>query len=197
VALACATDPKEATKANFAKALQAHHDEEKACLNVAVRFPYEAEKGAGTLEVLRELAARGLLTASETRKTVQQVALFGAPPTTKVNATAFALSDTGKAVSREQTGWTHSTDFCFGAPQVVDVTSFTEPADMLGIRMSRVKYTYRVEEVADWARSEVLQRHSKELAWALTSKTAPVEATAALVLMNDGWVHEEAAKMGK
>ncbi|MEO8184800.1 MAG: hypothetical protein ABI895_38825 [Deltaproteobacteria bacterium] len=192
-ALAC-SNPKDATKPNFFKALQAYHDEAKACLRVDVRFPYEAERGSSTLPVLQELAAQGLLAASDTKKVVQQVALFGAPPTRKVDATAFALSDTGKAVSREETGWTHSTAFCFGTPKVVEVTSFTEPADMMGVRISQVTYTYQVNDVADWADSETLRKHSPELARAVASKETPAQNKAALVLMNDGWVHEEVAK---
>jgi hypothetical protein len=191
--LAC-SNPKDATKSNFSRALQAYHDEAKACLRVDVRFPHEAEKGSSTLPVLQELAARGLLTANDTQKVVQQVALFGAPPTRKVDATAFALSDAGKAISREETGWTHSTAFCFGTPKGVEVTSFTEPADMMGVRISQVTYTYQVNDIADWADSETLRKHSRELARAVASKGTPAQNKAALVLMNDGWVHEEVAK---
>ncbi len=67
-------------------------------------------------------------------------------------------------------------------------TSYTEPADMMGLRASQVRYRYRLEDIAPWAQSAALRSALPRLASALDKPEG--EDKAALILTSEGWQHE-------
>ena len=194
------SDPKKANESNFSKAIDAYFTEEKACINAptggvkpagqddkTTDFSlYVMEKpmfsfGNGA-EYIDALVTVGLLKMKTGTVSVEG---FGGKKDTAVKI--YELTDAGtKAFSKpdpEARG-----KFCYGTPQVDEVTQFTEPAAMFGMTVSQVNFTYHIENQADWANSPVLQKAypnlKKNVGKSLTGK-------ATLLLTNNGWVHNE------
>lgn len=85
------------------------------------------------------------------------------------------LTDAG----RQAQAWHEQHGFCIGTKVVDDVLQWTEPTRASDVQVSRVSYTWRISRVPTWARAPAFQ--------ALQGMDEPVEATATLRKMNDGW----------
>jgi hypothetical protein len=81
------------------------------------------------------------------------------------------------------------TDLCFGKHRVQAIRSSTVPADFMGMRMSRVTYTWKLEP-EPWTSDPAIRTAFPAIAEALDKPEG--EATDALVLTNKGWVNEHA-----
>ncbi|MDF9428923.1 hypothetical protein EM868_03790 [Cupriavidus gilardii] len=81
--------------------------------------------------------------------------------------------------------------FCTGKYTVVEVDNFTEPSDTMGVKVSRVNYRYKVEGADDWAKSEGVRANYKNFA---EQVQGDAQGKAALILTNDGWMHERLFK---
>ena len=77
--------------------------------------------------------------------------------------------------------------FCMGKYRVSEVTGFTEPADAMGMKISKVIYTYGVEGAPDWVKRPEILKANPNVAPDLDPKASK---NAVLILTNDGWVHE-------
>ena len=79
---------------------------------------------------------------------------------------------------------------CYGDKVVDEIAVFTPPTvDGKGDTVSRVNYTYKVVNVADWAKNEAIQKHFEGLKEELVSTDVPLKGKAALILTNNGWMH--------
>lgn len=113
------------------------------------------------------LVDAGLLTKRDT----EVKAMFG----NKMEpATEYQVTDTGKYT-------------------VVEVNNFTEPSDMMGVKLSQVNYRYKVEGADDWAKSEGMRANYKNFAEQIQGD---IQGKAAVILTNDGWMHERLFKRG-
>ena len=78
---------------------------------------------------------------------------------------------------------------CYATAEVIDVTNFTEPAEVMGVKASNVKFTYRLKDVASWASDPTIVANYN---WLPQKISAPsLEDDEDMVLTNNGWVHHK------
>lgn len=99
-------------------------------------------------------------------------------------------TDIGKATIRRDDRGLGPVDICFARRRIESVETFTEPADMAGIRLSRITYRYRLVDVAPWTDSAAIKAAVPTIDQILATPTG--EATDTLVLTNEGWAHQRA-----
>lgn len=120
--------------------------------------------------ILGALAQSGLITLSNTQTRASPGVAQGRP------VMLIDLTEAG----RKANAWNEQNGFCIGTKGVADVLLWTEPTRDSDWPESRVSYTWQIERVPGWARAPAF--HS------LQGMDEPVEATATLRKMNDGWV---------
>jgi hypothetical protein len=198
---ACSVDdPKAASEANFVTALNQHYGDRPEC----VRAGKEADEDGMVAEIMASersrdrsapkldaLAAQGLL-AIET--VAVDVPNFTSGQTDMEEARRYRLTETGRAALRpegQRSGFGRSaSEFCYGRRDVVALTNFTEPADVMGVRATSVSYEYDLADVPDWAKAETVNRAFPEIAKALDGTKSDSDD---LVLTKAGWVHHRDA----
>lgn len=79
-------------------------------------------------------------------------------------------------------------NLCYGTREVVEVTDFTEPQQILTYMASTVNYTSVMAGVEEWATDERLLEELPEMQSAILDETAR-EDSADMVLTDNGWVH--------
>lgn len=191
--LVACSSPKDASKSNFSNAIQAYMDTQKGvCIALPgdkIPFTLQHEDPMGlnltgnNKKNADALVDAGLLSRKETR--------IKRPwkPDETIPASEYQLTDEGrKYFTDENSGIFSDQAFCTGKYTVVDVDNFTEPSDMMGVKVSQVNFRYKADDLADWAKSDALRAANKDF----SKKTqGDLEGSAALVLTNDGWVHEQ------
>lgn len=214
LALAGCSDPKDATKDNFKVAIDNWIKKTPACVGVptspvtpAARaewngFPKFVDASSTKSSMQQEsrqrqaapfdaLVGAGLLSASNTEIGVDS-GMFGGR-LRQLPVKAYVLTDAGKAAvvtKGEKTQYSEpSYAFCYGTPTVDEVVQFTEPGDIIGIRASQVAYRYHLADVPAWARANAMKAAFPEIKRDLEPT---IERKAAVILTNDGWVHEKA-----
>ncbi len=190
--LAACGNPKDATKSNFSKSIQAYLDTQHGlCAALpAMEVPFTLEnKGGFNADAKKRadaLVDAGLLTKRDT----EIKAMFG---NRMEPATEYQVSDFGKTHLTPKAADTlgRQDAFCSGKYVMVDVDNFTEPSDMMGMKVFRVNYRYKVDGIADWAKSEALRTSYKNIA---EQSKGDIKSKAALILTNNGWIHERLFK---
>lgn len=192
----CGGDIKAANEVNFQNALNAHYAEFKECLNVG-RKPnsvgiigeiQQREKGKSKEALFfHGLEELGLLESVAYPKESRNWGKI-----TVTNYIGYKFTDEGKAFLRPaelDVGFfsTGNPKLCYATREVVEVTSFTEPADFNGVKASSVKYTYKLTDVAPWVNSPVIAIKFRRLPNDLASES--LDSDDELVLTNNGWVH--------
>jgi hypothetical protein len=178
----CSGDPKAARKANFKAALQDWFERNPVCTTLAlmsdIPIVKEARDRSDTAAIDAAVAA-GLLSVESFR----QVPPFGRTPE---DYRRYRSTDAGKAAIRA--GMMGSVDICFARRAVESIDSFTAPADMAGIHLSRVTYRYRLADVAPWTNDAAIKAALPAIGQILAK--SPEAATDTLVLTSEGWKHE-------
>lgn len=186
VALSGCSDPQAASNENFGKAINAFFEAHPACL-LATRkeLPLKIEQDGYPWNVdarkhLDALAKVGLLTATDTQGTTG-TGLFKANHRYR----QYALSDQGQKL---YTTWGKGNKgFCYGKPEVVEVTNFTDPSPFMGATVSQVSYTFRVKDAAAWSQDPAVKA---AYGAAVVPSGEAVKAKAMVVKTGTGWVHE-------
>lgn len=209
------SNPKAADKKNFETAINDWISKNPPCLSLpsgSVRaadrpadagvFPLYVEaavsnhpmrlenqkKAAAPFEVM---AAAGLLKGEPAE--ITQSGYF-AGPQPKLAVVAYTLTPEGeKAFKPRGEGgfWSSQPGFCYGEPAVKEIVRFTEPGEMMGMTVSQVDYTWQLKNMPEWAKSKPMQDVFPQLA---RDNAETLEGKAAVVLMNEGWVHEKAMR---
>ncbi len=176
--LAGCQDMKKADEANFSAAIQSYLDTRNGlCVGLPGRqYPYQAEHDSALA-----LEDRARLAALEEAGLLRQVGTQEAP--------RYELAPAGEPYlvrgDSQQQGLHDA--FCTGRLVVDSITSFSEPAEAEGLKVSRVNYVYHLQDAAAWLQWSALQKSYPEL----TLFMAPaVQGQALLVLTNKGWVHQ-------
>lgn len=191
--------PKDANKANFAKAINA--ELASSCFSIGgegfaepypkvidLNVPREpkyadevAKKNAEETAPYEALVKVGLLKVEETQdKTMTMFAKEELIPAKK-----YSLTEAGTAALRRP----RHDELCAGHYRVDEVVSFTEPAaNMMGQVVSGITYTYSPADVAPWAKDPAVQAAYPDLVESLKPHQ---QATKAAMLQNDGWVAEK------
>jgi hypothetical protein len=188
---ACGSE-KDANKSNFSKAIQAYLDTQNGlCAGLPAKsVPFTLSPpqmfNTDSIDRANALAAAGLLSTQKT----EVKAMFG----NKMDpATQYDLTEAGKKylVTLGAGTLNQQAAFCTGKDKMVEVDTYTEPADMRGIKVSQVNYHYKVEDAADWAKVEGLRGVYKNFA---DYAKGDIQAKAVLILTGDGWMHERLFK---
>lgn len=211
--LAGCSNPKEASKSNFQHAINDWIEKAPPCLAMpdgtvtaanqkhdslpvyveaaAATRPYAEENRQRHIAPLDALVDAGLLHSTRTEIEQGQGIFVGNGG--KVAVLAYDLTDKGKAALKDEADKSGfggmQPRFCYGKPQVDEVTNFTQPADMMGMTLSQVSYSYHLADLPDWTKNAKVQAAFPALA---TNTAGTRDAKAAVVLTNDGWKHEKA-----
>lgn len=185
-ALTGCSDKKEASKSNFKAAIQEYYDKGfRPCVSISVKdVPFTLEKKG--IYFQREpqkataLVKAGLL--SEKESEVRNNWNGKMEP-----ATEYSLTDEGKKYRAKEPG----VMFCGGEFKVVEVENFTEPADMLGTKVSQVNFTYKVVNAPAWAKNPDVQAAYPAIKDGIADKA---RYKTVLVATSEGWMHERLFK---
>lgn len=189
----CSRDPKAPTKLNFEQVISPHLANQHACIVVSV--PRESPDFRGKHEPVPDLDALvqvGLVekASAMVKPNFNQVDLFH--PNQQVPGVRYQLSkEASKYLHndvriRAMSAMGAEEQLCYADKRLADVLRWTEPAATRGRTITEVTYTYKLVDVANWARNADVERAfftNRELAAADNS----MEAKTTLVLMNDGW----------
>lgn len=214
VALAGCSDPKAASEGNFEAAINGWIANDPPCLTIprSMVTPAEAtedtfpryvdatpgrsaiaEKNRQTqLAAFDALVDAGLMTV-ENRTIRVRHGLFDDQRDLPVRA--YSLSEEGRSaisVNSERTTLIRASErFCYGVPTVADIVQFTEPADAMGFKASQVTYRYQLRDLPSWASNEKMLAAFPQL---VRDTAESLEGRTAVVLTNDGWVHQRAVR---
>lgn len=212
IALAGCSNPKEASKSNFEHAINDWIEKGPPCLDIpdgtvtapGQKYdalpayveatprtqPFAEESRQRRLAPLDALVDAGLFKKATTE--IEQQNMFGGAER-KVAVIAYDFTDAGKAAFSEDAGESimggKRSGLCYGKPHVDEVTNFTQPADMMGMTLSQVSYTYHLADLPAWANNPKVKAAFPDVA---RNTAKSLEAKAAVVLTNDGWKHEKA-----
>ena len=200
---ACGNDPKAATEANFEAALNAHYAQMKQCIRVGSapnadgiiqEFRTDGRVQDKQLSFYNGLVDLGLLDAVSYQKYTKN---FSGQVTGEADWVGYKFSEKGQAFLRPtelDTGAfsTGARQLCYGTPQVVEIVNFTEPVEAMGVKVSSVKYTYKLVDIAPWANEPALSKQYEWLPQRISD--ASIAKDDDLVLTNDGWVHHSVLK---
>lgn len=193
-ALVGCSDPKKASESNFEKATQAWLDTAYPSCFLMSAFPVESKEFdiGNTNKTLHALAGVGVLKEVELSRKEIPANLFQSARTQVQYS--YDLTDEGrkyyKADARKLRDGNLVPGLCIGKAKVVKVEQFSEPGDMMGQKISRVTYTYQVDDLPKWTANEAVIASNRELAALVSSKETPIKETRAFILTNNGWVHE-------
>jgi len=197
------SDPKAANTRNFEKAAQAYLDSKYPYCYFTGNFPAEIKQGSlvsSDAEKFSALASVGLL--STRQETIEEAvpSLFSRkePEIREVEVTIYELTDKGRKyyVEKAKRNWRGEMigGFCFGKAKLIGVDRYTEPADVgfgLSYVASSVRYRYQVGDFPEWAKDERILAQSRELRRDLASRDEPIIEEYAMILTNEGWIHEK------
>lgn len=193
LALAGCSDPKVASEKNFESAMQNYLDSEYPRCYFSSNFPVEKTdfdvlgKNVG----LAALEKAGLLAASEVKREEKQMFTEQTRTVTKLS---YDLTAEGKKYYRAAATKNHRGEamgaICAGKATVKSIGQFTEPAEMMGLKISRVNYEYTVTDLPAWAMRPDVQQAIRGLKADAQSAETPVKGVVGMVLTNNGWVHE-------
>ena len=193
-ALTGCSDPKKANEENFEKAAQTYLDTQYPQCFVVTEFPTETKDFdiTGNNKALHALAQVGIIKEVELSRKEIPKSLWQEQRTDI--RYSFDLTDEGRKFYKNDgqklMNGTTAGGLCVGKAQVVSVDQFSEPGDMMGQKISRVTYSYKVHDLPDWARNEAVVATIRGLAPVIASEKTPIKETRAMILTNNGWVHE-------
>lgn len=188
------SDSKDASEAHFKKAAQTYLETQYPHCFVVTSFPTTTQDFDvnGTNKALHALAKVGVVTEKEISRTEVPERLWQ-PARTDIYY-AYDLTDEGrkyyKADAQQLINGKTAGGLCFGKPQVTAIEQFSEPGERMGQEVSRVTYAYKVTDLPKWATDEIVKANIPGLGNAVASATVPLKETHAMVLTNNGWVHE-------
>ncbi len=194
ILFAC-SNPRDANKHNFKKSLQDFYTDKSMDISLNYNFPLELDTTRLSYKrkskVLNELVTLGLLSSTDLfQKEKAHFLTTNSNQLKKVLWKKYSLTEKGKSVSSK---FSSGTNFCYGKGYVVhEILNFTEPADMLGNRISKVTYNLSSVHIEDWAKeSSVLKEFYHSVLEDINSLSVPLKTQAVLVLTNNGWMHEK------
>lgn len=183
----------DASKSNFSAAIQDYLNTKKgACVVLPKKtMPFTLQK-TGEWNINHEIERSGALVKAGllSGKDTQVKPDFG---NQLVPGIEYSLTDEGKKYLVSDSGETLGPwpALCRGKLTVTAIDTFTEPSDAMGMKISQVKFSYRVENAPDWAKSADLQAVNPQLKKDMSDSASD---KAVLISTSDGWVHENLLK---
>jgi hypothetical protein len=192
VALGGCSNEKKPSPTNFTKAINqylAKHGQ--ACTFFAQTFPIdipvpELKNKYGTAPQMAALEKAGLVRGSDTTAVIR--GMMGAlGPSAPKPVRHYELTDQGRKYFQTKPGaFGQSGAFCYGHETVDSIVKWTEPAAMGPYTQSEVTYTYRIADLAPWAKQSQVQQAFGDIR-ATVSGVSRAGETAGLQLTNKGW----------
>lgn len=205
-ALAGCSSPTAANKTNFARDINASLArscfaiEPSTGLSLGESYPLTVPYAQNWANAAQQAAAKAAAEAGKTNEFVQLDALVKAGLLARRETTikgyfegarivygqeparVYSLTAVGRKYLERAAGG--SLAFCAGHETVDHVLRYTTPTAEEGMTVSSALYTYRITDVAAWARSPAMRAAFPALAHALTESH---ENSAMLVSQNNGW----------
>jgi hypothetical protein len=191
--IGCASK-KDANEKNFSEALNSYLAKKgQVCLGIASTWPVdvnERERGTtvGTAPEMAVLEKIGLVRSHETQ--VESTPLFSTRPV-KARVLRYELTEEGKKFYQEKGGGLAGNkevrgDLCYGQQALDKIIKWEEPTAVGDSKEASVFYTYKIENLAEWAKTPDIQRVFPGIASTIdgAGKTAMNQA---LTLTNQGW----------
>ncbi len=191
ITLTGCSDPKAANEKNLGAAIQAYLDQTYPQCYVRMKFPLEGFVPDSQRRQLEALKSVGFVSEKElSRKEYKE---WGSGETRVNIQSVFDLTDEGRKNYRLDTegyGAGKFGGFCFGKATVKEIVNFTEPSEALGHKITRVNFTYQVDDIPAWARNDGLTAGNQRLRTDIESGKKPAKEEATLIATNKGWIHE-------
>ena len=169
-------DKRSANADNFQRALQDYFGTHPECGALPIDLSFDAPISANDPH-RRQLEA------------MTGVGLLSATPASAAGATQYSVTAAGNAAIRKgDDPFLGGMSLCYAHRRVVKVTSFTAPADALGIKMSRVTYQYDLRDIVPWSKAEAVQEAFPQIKASLAAQNQT--DTEPMVLTSEGWVDE-------
>ncbi|MCF7554045.1 hypothetical protein [Pseudomonas petrae] len=192
--IAGCSDPKKASEENFEKAAQAYLDTQYPKCFVLIAFPVQTEDFdmSGRSKLLHALAGVGIVKETELSRKEIPKSLFSEA---RIDISySYDLTEEGRKYYRDgvqklMNGNTVG-GLCVGKAKIVKIDQFSEPGEMMGQKISRVTYSYQVTDLPNWAHDQNLLASARDLSTAVAGEKLPIRETRAMILTNNGWVHE-------
>lgn len=200
-------DPKAANKENFGKAVSEYLATQSAVciyypnssfaipkgspLNNDEQIVFKSENLANswyqdTTNKMDYLEQKGLFSKQE-----QTIQVEGFGQKQDMAVTVYSPTDKAKPfITEKNSGFGKSKKICTGKVELDSIGTFTEPAERSGMKVSRVEYTIKTKELADWATDPNFSKLFK----GLYVDIAEEQQKTTLILTNDGWKSERLMK---
>ena len=183
---------QDASEKNFKAAIQTFLDSEYPKCYYFESFPAVVDMDfRNRKSTLTAMVKAGLVSVKDEPYEEQEI--WGNKKKTSIRPT-FYLTEEGKKFYKPDVdktiGGKSLGGFCFGKAKVRDVPQFTEPSDMRGHNMSRVNYTFVVNDLPSWTKLPEILTAIPALKPDVESENSPIQGKATVVLTNNGWVHE-------
>ncbi|MBE5212564.1 membrane lipoprotein lipid attachment site-containing protein [Pectobacterium sp. A535-S3-A17] len=162
-------------KGDFEKAINAKISKSQVCYSlqdndivfnkgfpVKVNHGYRSAGYNASDEILNGLVEQGLLTVSQ-------------QPNGFSSVDVLEVTDKGQEVDF----WNREEGACVGHRAVAEITSWTEPSEGNGVKMTQVTYTWKLDGVPGWV--------DKKAFSGVKGMATPEEAKIVLVKTNNGW----------
>lgn len=183
---ACDKTTSNSDKDTFQTALQAYYDSHPICVSIPLTFPVELSRDGddATKQQLNPLVTAGVISVTTIQKNEPAISGNGRP----VNYLRYAPIASQNAVRKGANSFLGGSDICFARRKIVNIESFTAPADAAGVKVTRVTYAYELKDVAPWARKPDIAKAFPQIG-AMLAKPAN-RATDGLVQTDSGWKQE-------
>jgi len=192
--VSCASK-KDANEKNFSEALNSYLAQKgQLCLGIPSPWPVDLNEaarrsGVGTAAEMAALEKVGLVRSHEA-ETEYMPPLSSRPVKTKV--LRYELTDNGKTFYREKDrlGLAGNKqvqgDLCYGQQALDKIVNWQGPTAVGDSKEATVFYTYRIENLADWATNPNIQRVFPGIVSTIDG-AAKTQMNHALTLTNQGW----------
>jgi hypothetical protein len=194
LSVSCATK-KDANEKNFSEAINAYlANRGQLCLGITSTWPVDLNESerrmtVGRAPVMAALEQIGLLRSHET--TSESTPLFSARPV-KITVLRYELTEEGKKFYREKQGAISPSnkqpqgDLCYGQQDLDKIVKWQGPAPVGDSEEASVFYTYKIDDLADWAMNPDVQRIFPGIVSTINGADKTV-MNQALTLTNHGW----------
>jgi hypothetical protein len=192
--IGCASK-KDSNEKNFSEALNSYLAKKgQLCLGIPSTWPVdlnEAERrgGMGTAAEMTALEKAGLVRSHEAE--TEYTPPFSSHPV-KTKVLRYELTESGKTFYREKgrlalAGNKQAQgDLCYGQQALDKVVKWDEPTSVGDPREASVFYTYKIENLAEWAKDADVQRVFPGIVSTIDG-AGKTQMNQALILTNQGW----------
>lgn len=198
LALTGCSHQNQLNRANLVKPLDAYlASDNTACVSIGGRFPINipmslwSVKGGQTGEMMA-LQQAGLVRSTKATVIVHNAdsaltGLYNVPQPVK----RYEVTEKGRKYLHRVRGTFGPNDgFCYGKAVVASIVNWTKPVTHGNDTETLVTYTYRIEDVANWAKSSAIESEFPEMK--ITRNNAGKDLSTPMHRTARGWLADDA-----